>query len=216
MLNLHEAFRDAPESVVRSLAVVASEAGTASTSYRSAARTVREWPGVKQAIETARRAALADPRSRRGSRARCAGTPAQRDFLRQLYRWLNTSRFDGRLPDGVRLRLSDRMTARLGQIVTAGDGEDRRVVEIALNVDLLLPGNGPARLDTMLHEMAHAAAFLFEADRGHGRAWRRWARRAGCIARARTDRRIVRRRRGSVVTRVPPLPRGALQLELAV
>jgi hypothetical protein len=89
---------------------------------------------------------------------------------------------------------------------------DRRrvIVELALNVDLMLAGNGAARLDTLLHEMAHGADYLFEGETGHGESWKRWARKAGCAAEACTSQPIRRRpRRARTVTRVPPLPLGA-------
>jgi hypothetical protein len=43
-----------------------------------------------------------------------------------------------------------------------GDCADKRVVlEIALNVDLMMQGNGRERVDTIVHEMAHAAYWIF-------------------------------------------------------
>jgi predicted SprT family Zn-dependent metalloprotease len=85
------------------------------------------------------------------------------------------------------------MSRRLGQIRFL-DGPPRRVVEIALNADLMLEANEAQRLDTMLHEMAHAEAFLVHGHRGHGAVWRRIAGRVGCEPRACTAARIVRRR----------------------
>lgn len=214
VLNLHSAYRDAPRPVVRCLAIIAEEVGTGSKRYHDAAGIARNWPGVLRAIEEAR--AQAPTRSGSPKPRRCAGTPAQRRFVRQLYRHLNATRFENLLPDRLPVRLSDRMTSRLGQMVAAWVNGRPRVVEIALNVDLLLEGNAAARLDTMLHEMAHAAAFLLEGERGHGSAWKAWAERAGCDPRARAKRGILRRRRGTRVTHVPRLPGGAVQLELAV
>jgi predicted SprT family Zn-dependent metalloprotease len=87
------------------------------------------------------------------------------------------------------------------------EGSDRRVAEIALNVDLMLEGNGIERVDTLLHEMAHVADYLLGGHRGHGKSWRDWARRVGCRPERLYDRPVRRRRRRSVaVTRVPPLP----------
>jgi hypothetical protein len=91
----------------------------------------------------------------------------------------------------------------------------RRVLEIALNVDLMLAGNGAIRLDTLVHEMAHAADWLLDGEVGHGPTWRRWARLAGCEATACAEVRIRRRRAGQRVTRVPPLPLGARLLRVA-
>jgi len=67
-------------------------------------------------------------------------------------------------------------------------------VEIALNRDLMARENRAERVDTLLHEMAHAAAYLYDGDAGHGPAWRRWARRVGCDARACSDALIQPRR----------------------
>jgi predicted SprT family Zn-dependent metalloprotease len=87
------------------------------------------------------------------------------------------------------------------------------VVEIALNVDLMLEGNGAERVDTLLHEMAHAADYLVNGNRDHGRTWREWASRVGCTPEALYDRSVHRRpSRGDAVHRVPPLP-PALQRE---
>jgi hypothetical protein len=217
VLNLHVAYRSAPEELVRCLAVIANEAGSGSAAYRAAARTVRNWPGIARALQEARDGAPAAARVSSAPRAkRCAGTPEQRRFVRRLYRYLNATRFENTLPDRVPLRLSDRMTTRLGQMVGERVDGKPRIVEIALNVDLLLEGNAAPRLDTMLHEMAHVGAFLVHGERGHGRAWRAWAERAGCTPRARARRRILRRRRGTRVTGVPALPAPATQLELAV
>lgn len=95
-------------------------------------------------------------------------------------------------------------------------GGQRAVIEIALNVDLMLAGNGRIRLDTMVHEMAHAADYLFNGKAGHGRSWKDWAEYAGCEATACTYRRIRRRRKGlTTVERVPSLPRAAREMAAA-
>src|SRR5690606_20012095 len=107
--------------------------------------------------------------------APCCGTPEQRAYLRDLYARLNQARFGGRLPPDIPLRLSDRMRRRLGQIRYDDGAAQRAVLEIALNVDLMLRANDGQRLDTMLHEMAHAEAYLLHGERGHGAHWRRIA-----------------------------------------
>ncbi len=208
-LNLHAGYRGAPLSVVRAFAVIVNEAFRRSPAYHSAAEVVREWPGLRPAIRreharwerrTGRRRSPLDP-------SPCCGTPAQQRYLRRLYRYLNRSRFDGCLPDDIPVRFSDRMTSRLGQMIPGLKNGVPCVVEIALNVDLLLEGNGRERLDTLVHEMAHAAAYLYDGDRGHGEAWQAWARHARCSPTACSTNRIRRRRRRSQpVTRVPPLP----------
>jgi hypothetical protein len=50
------------------------------------------------------------------------------------------------------------MKTRIGQMVPGSRDGVRQVVEIALTVDLMLEGNGRERIDTLVHEMVHAAA----------------------------------------------------------
>jgi hypothetical protein len=125
-----------------------------------------------------------------------------------VYRYLNKTRFDGLLPDDIPIRLSNRMRVGLGHMLPGRDQKGGHVVmELALNVDLLLEGNGAERMDTLLHEMAHVAEWVLEGSYGHGATWKRWARHAGCRAESCYDRPVVRRRRRHErVTRVPPLP----------
>jgi hypothetical protein len=101
------------------------------------------------------------------------------------------------------------MRSRLGQMVPGEIDGRRRVLEIALNVDLMMTGNGRARLDTLIHEMAHAADWLYDGEVGHGPTWKWWAESAGCESAACASGRIRRRRRGTDVTRVPRLPLAA-------
>jgi len=138
----------------------------------------------------------------------CCGTPQQRTYVQAIYRYFNHTRFGGALPADIPVRLSSRMRSSLGHMLPGHqEGDGRYVVEIALNVDLLLAGNGPERIDTLLHEMAHAADYLRDGERGHGASWRDWARRVGCRPDREYDRPVCRRRRRSEsVTRVPPLP----------
>ncbi|NIP78304.1 MAG: hypothetical protein GWM90_03535, partial [Gemmatimonadetes bacterium] len=78
------------------------------------------------------------------------------------------------------LRVSRRMTRSLGTIrygrgTDAGEGAagrvgaGRTVAEIAISAQLLEPGNRAVLEDTLLHEMAHAEAWLLHGHRGHGR-----------------------------------------------
>jgi len=160
---------------------------------------VRIWPGLAPAL----RAQPVYP-------GPCCATPDQKRYLPRLYLYLNDSRFDGRLPRTLPVRLSNRFRTRLGQMVPGIVAGRRVVLEIALNVDLMLQGNGRERLDTLVHEMAHAADWLFSGGEGHGPSWRLWARRAGCQTVACTAAPIVQRVDRSVrVRRVPPLPLGA-------
>lgn len=195
-LNLHEGYRDAPARIVRAFAVIAKDAGRRSRAYREATREVREWPGIEAALRrvAARRAPARAVRARPAT-APCSGTAAEREALRRLFDHLNDARFDGLLPADLPLRLSARMSSRLGHMMPGRDAGRRRVVEIALNRDLMARENRAERLDTLLHEMAHAAAYLYDGDAGHGPAWRRWARQVGCDARARSHAPIRPRRR---------------------
>ncbi len=190
-LNLHECFRSAPADVIEAVATFA-RALRDSPAYRRAIERMRAWHGAQ--VEDA------EPEDHVGP---CCATSAQRHFLAGLYRQLNHSHFGGSLPDLLAVRLSDRMSRRLGHVsYTTGRGE-RAVLEIALNIDLMLDGNDRALVDTLLHEMAHAEAWLVHAHRGHGGVWRGIARRVGCEARACSDMHIRRRRRNTDLSRVP-------------
>lgn len=211
-LHLHHIFRDAPPVVVDAIATFLRARPGSAASAAASAR-IRGW--------AAERAAMAVERGRgddvcpglAGSVAappapppgRCCGTPAQRRFLRELYRDLNHRYCAGRLPGDLPLRFSDRMRRRLGHVRChrTPTGE-RTVVELALNIDLMAEGNERQLRETMLHELAHVEAWLLHGDRGHGREWRRIARRLGCAPRACTTTPVPLRRRGSrPTTRVP-------------
>lgn len=211
-LNLHVAFADAPTPLLRQFVVIASDAHRPGEAYRRAVDTVAAWPPLDRELRRMR--AEARRLGKAGRRdlgvGPCCATPAQRVYLRKLFDYLNRTRFGGRLPRSIPLRLSNRMQTSLGHMVPGLRDARPVVVELALNVDLMLPGNGQARLDTLLHEMAHAADYLFHGETGHGESWKRWARRAGCAPVACTPNPIRRRgRRQTTVTRVPPLPLGA-------
>jgi hypothetical protein len=199
-LNVHVAFRAAPVEVLDAIAVFAS-AARANVSYRRAIARMRAWWDTQTA---GREPAV---HRQRDERLHCCATPEQHAFLRSLYLELNRARFDDRLPGDVPLRLSPRMSRRFGHVQYGRTREGaRHIDEIALNVDLLLPGNEHHLVDTLVHEMAHVEAWLHHDHRGHGRIWRHIARRVGCEAKACSDVRIRRRRRSSVpVTTVPAI-----------
>lgn len=217
VLNLHDGYRHAPPSILDAFAVIVTGTRRDTVAYREAALRVRHWPGLGPALRAARDAHRRQRRDRGRSvpsyPGPCCATPEQKRYLRQLYLYLNETRFAGRLPRMLPLRLSNRFRSRLGQTVP-GLCEGRRVVlEIALNVDLMLRGNGRERLDTLVHEMAHAADWLFEGGAGHGASWRSWAERARCqTVTCTTDPIVERRHRRVRVERVPPLPLGAREL----
>ena len=194
-LNLHECFRSAPADVLDAVAVFARSLRD-SPAFRRAVARMRAWHEAQvEGLEPEEQGA-----------GPCCATPAQRHFLAGLYRQLNHSHFGGVLPDLMAVRLSDRMSRRLGHVSYSRGRGERVVLEIALNVDLMLQGNEQALVDTLLHEMAHAEAWLLHAHRGHGGVWRGIAERVGCEARACSDMRIRRRRRNTDLTRVPAIP----------
>ncbi len=214
-LNLHVAYRRAPSALLDAFAVIVRGRGRQTEAVKEASRRVRDWPDLEPVMEAVRKA---HAQRRRAAGAeydedtsevtpRCS-TPRQRAYLRSLYAYFNETRFDGLLPASIPVRLSNRMSSSLGHMIPGWSrARGRYVVEIALNIDLMLEGNGPERIDTLLHEMAHVADYLFEGNRGHGSSWKAWARRAGCRAESRYERSVVRRRRRrQSVTRVPPLP----------
>ncbi len=209
-LNLHRAFAAAPASMLVRFVPIVNDGGLSTNRSRHASRRLSEWPPLGQDLERIRSDATRTGASSSGfGVGPCCATPAQLRYLRRLYRYLNRTRFAGRLPARVPIRLSNRMRSRLGQMVPGEIDGRRRVLEIALNVDLMLAGNGHARLDTLVHEMAHAADWLFDGEVGHGPTWKWWAEWAGCESTACTTGSIRRRRRGAEVTRVPPLPLAA-------
>ncbi|MGH7447396.1 MAG: SprT-like domain-containing protein [Longimicrobiales bacterium] len=192
-LNLHECFRAAPARVIDAVASF-TMAPARSRAFRDAIEQMREWHEGQVAEY-----GLGD------SIASC-GTDKQRRYLESVYSSLNASHFRGALPDPLPIRLSDRMSRRFGHVSYARTTRgDRKVAEIALNIDLLLPGNERALLDTLLHEMAHVEAWLVHSHREHGRIWRDVARRVGCEAKACTHMRLRRRRSTAPVVDVPVL-----------
>lgn len=179
VLNVHAAYREAPSNVVDAFARIAS-AQRRTSGYYDAMKTVREWEGIETAMRRAIEEHLKTSVATRRSRLRCAGTPEQRAHLRREYERLNHSRFEAQLPNEIALRLSDRMRSRLGHIVPRIHDGVRVVEEIALNRKLLRSGNERVCEETLLHEMAHVAAWVFDNDSGHGRAWKEWAFKVGC------------------------------------
>ncbi|MEQ1856640.1 MAG: SprT family zinc-dependent metalloprotease [Longimicrobiales bacterium] len=203
VLNLHTAYGSASPDLLDAFADLLRERGWGmAAKRRRAASAIRSWPPLAEALR--------EVRAERGDRreSACCATSGQSRYLRTLYRYFNQTRFEGRLPDDLPLRLSNRMRSALGYMVPGeSGGAERRVREIALNLDLMLEGNGAERIDTLLHEMAHAADYLLSGHRGHGASWREWALRVGCRPGRLYEKPIrTRRRRAAAVTRVPPLP----------
>ena len=214
VLNLHEGYRAAPATILDAFAVIVRDAERGTNAYREAARYVRDWPGLEPALRSAQLAHRRRKRVRKKSRPDCPGpccaTDDQKRYVRRLFLHLNDIRFDGRLPRSLPLRLSNRFRSRLGHMVPGLSGGKRVVLEIALNVDLMLQGNGRERVDTLVHEMAHSADWIFDGGEGHGHTWLKWAQRARCQTVTCTSSPIVQRvDRAIRVCRVPPLPLGA-------
>lgn len=202
VLNVHAAYGTASPELLDAFATLAREGGVASRATLRAANLVGQWPPLVPAMRAARAAHAT------GVVPGSCATEEQSRYLRALYRYFNETRFGGGLPDEVPVRLSSRMRSALGHMLPGEDiGDERYAAEIALNVDLMLPGNGAERIDTLLHEMAHVADYLDTGSRGHGASWRAWALRAGCRPTRLYERPVHRRRRRrDRVTRVPPLP----------
>jgi len=216
-LNLHEGYRGAPEYILDAFAVIVRDADRGTSAYREAGRHVRQWPGLEAALRNARTAHRRLTQGRRRSQPNypgpCCATDEQKRYVRRLYLHLNDIRFDGRLPRTLPLRLSNRFRSRLGHMVPGLRNGKCVVLEIALNVDLMLQGNGRERMDTLVHEMAHAADWIFDGGEGHGHTWRRWAQRARCQTVTCTSSPIVQRGDRAIrIRRVPPLPLGARDL----
>lgn len=210
-LSLHSAFAHATPRILDALAVYLTEGTLRTPGFRRASRTIRTWRRLERAMAAERRRNGVRGGRRRQRRTEkpapgpCCATLAQRRYLEGVYRHYNRSLFGGRLPDDVCLRLSSRMSSRLGQVKLWRDRWGRRsVIELALNADLMLPENDANRVDTLLHEMAHIEAWLVYGDGGHGEAWKEIARRVGCIDLACAGRGPRRRARGQAPTdRVP-------------
>jgi hypothetical protein len=209
-LNVHVAYRRSSPELLDAFAVIASEGGVSTAEARAAGRRVREWPELQRAVEEARsehESRQRAPACAEGGTAHCCATADQLRYFRAIYRYLNHTRFNGVLPADVPVRLSSRMKSALGHMLPGGGEGVRYVVEIALNVDLMLEGNGVERVDTLLHEMAHAADYLVNGNSDHGQTWREWASRVGCMPETLYDRPVHRRvRHHDTVDRVPPLP----------
>lgn len=182
-LNSHACFRHAPTDVAEAVAIFLTTR-RGSEKARRALERIRGWDGARRGLEAARQGRPPTPR-------RTTDGPETAP-LRTLFDRLNKERFDGRLP-AIPLRVSHRMTRSLGTIRYAP--EEGGVTEIAISADLLLPPNRAQLEDTMLHEMAHAEAWLRHGHRGHGRPWRRIAERIGCTPRATCRSPIARDRK---------------------
>ena len=202
-LHVHVCFQDADDDVVNAV-VTFLKAGRRSYAYRESIRVMRDFfdaHGQKYATITPEEE---DFRLKRDmERLPCVGTSDQRAFIREAFARYNAGLFNSRLP-AVKLRFSDRMRSRLGHIRYHTTSADERIVlELALNIHLMLPGNEAILLDTLLHEMTHMEAWLTHGERAHGPDWKAIAKRVGCEATACSTQVIRRRRKGKPVICVP-------------
>ena len=209
-LNVHVAYRLSPPELLDAFAVISSDGGVGTPEAKTADRRVHEWPELQRAVEVARtehESRIRESVCADGGMTHCCATADQRRYVRSIYYYFNHTRFSRILPADIPVRLSRRMKSALGHMLPGGGEGARYVVEIALNVDLMLEPNGAERIDTLLHEMAHAADYLVHGNRDHGRTWRELATRVGCTPETFYDRPVHRRaRRRDAVDRVPPLP----------
>lgn len=95
-------------------------------------------------------------------------------LFRQEYERLNAEVYQGALPPFPGVHLDDRRDM-FAATNTRGRGAWRRLAPFLLSTHV----EGPLLLETIRHEIAHAAALLFDEDEGHGPAWREHARRCG-------------------------------------
>jgi len=102
--------------------------------------------------------------------------------LARLFRALNARYFGGRLPE-LPLRISGRMTRRLGQLTL--ERKSGRPVEIAISRTHLERHAWDEIAHTLLHEMVHLWQWQAGLKVDHGPAFRRMARAVGITPAAR-------------------------------
>ena len=94
--------------------------------------------------------------------------------FRAEYDRINREVYAGALPEFPGVVITDRRDL-FAATNTRGTGRWRRLEPFMLSTHV----TGDLLLETMRHEIAHAAALLFDEDEGHGPAWREHARRCG-------------------------------------
>lgn len=99
--------------------------------------------------------------------------PSARLFQEEYDR-INRTAYDGALPPFPGVDLVDR-TDVFSMTQSRGSGPWRRLRPFLLSRHL----EGPLLLEAIRHEVAHAAALLFDEDEDHGPAWQRHARLTG-------------------------------------
>ena len=94
--------------------------------------------------------------------------------FRGEYERINRDEYSGALPPFPGVTLTDR-TDLFSATNTTGRGAWRRLQPFLLSIHL----RGDLLIEAARHEIAHAAALLFDEDEGHGPAWQAHARRCG-------------------------------------
>lgn len=103
----------------------------------------------------------------------------QRDeLIKELFLLYNRTVFDRKLPSDFKITWNKRMTKTAGfcYLKTTTFG---RVSHVELSTKVV---DSVERLrDTLIHELCHAATWIFEGKRGHGLAWKYWAKKANKV-----------------------------------
>ena len=95
-------------------------------------------------------------------------------LFRHEYERLNDAVYKGALPPFPGIELVARLDI-FSMTQTTGFGAWRRLQPFLVSRHV----KGPLLLEAARHEVAHAAALLFDEDEGHGPAWQRHARLCG-------------------------------------
>lgn len=95
-------------------------------------------------------------------------------FFAREYERINRDVYQGALPPFPGVTLVDRRDL-FAATNTRGTGARRRLEPFLLSLHV----TGELLAEAVRHEIAHAAALLFDEDEGHGPAWREHARRCG-------------------------------------
>jgi hypothetical protein len=100
--------------------------------------------------------------------------PSAALLFQQEYERINRDVYAGALPPWPGVEIVDRRDL-FAATNTRGAGEWRRLEPFILSIHV----KDELLVESMRHEIAHAAALLFDEDEGHGPAWREHARRCG-------------------------------------
>lgn len=166
-LRLHEAFRDAPDDVLRSIGLALTGRG------RPGAAEARER--VRDFLQRSLPAHPPTPRRRQAARPTSADR-AHLERLRTEFDAVNTAHFADSLPH-VPLRISGRMRSRNGHF-------SANPLEIAISRRLCEMGAAGEAECTLRHEMIHLHQYVSGRKPGHGKDFREWAERLGVPPRA--------------------------------